>query len=58
MITSEHCQLMARYDAWMNSRLYALCASLPEAELCKDRGAFFQSIDLTARFAPSQGGHW
>ncbi len=44
MITASHSQLMAQYNEWMNSRLYALCASLPEAELCKDRGAFFKSI--------------
>ena len=47
MITTEHCQLMARYNEWMNSRLYALCADLPDAELYKDRGAFFKSIYLT-----------
>jgi uncharacterized damage-inducible protein DinB len=47
MITNEHCQLMARYNEWMNSRLYALCAGLPDAELRKDRGAFFKSIYLT-----------
>ena len=47
MTTSEHCQLMARYNEWMNSRLYALCAKLPETELRKDRGAFFKSIYLT-----------
>ena len=47
MITSEHCQLMARYNEWMNSRLYALCARLADAELYKDRGAFFKSIYLT-----------
>ena len=47
MITSEHCELMARYNEWMNSRLYALCATLPDAELSKDRGAFFKSIYLT-----------
>lgn len=47
MITSEHCLLMARYNEWMNARLYALCATLPEAELVKDRGAFFKSIYLT-----------
>lgn len=38
---------MARYNEWMNARLYALCASLPDAELRKDRGAFFRSIYLT-----------
>ena len=47
MITSEHCQLMARYNEWMNARLYALCATLPDAELHKDRHAFFKSIYLT-----------
>jgi uncharacterized damage-inducible protein DinB len=47
MITSEHCILMARYNEWMNSRMYALCATLPDAELRKDRGAFFKSIYLT-----------
>jgi uncharacterized damage-inducible protein DinB len=47
MITSEHCRLMARYNEWMNSRLYAVCAGLPEAERRKDRGAFFKSIYLT-----------
>src|SRR3954465_9508831 len=47
MITTEHCQLMARYNQWMNSRLYALCADMPELELYKDRGAFFKSIYLT-----------
>ena len=47
MITSDHCQLMARYNEWMNSRLYALCATIPDLELHRDRGAFFKSIYLT-----------
>lgn len=47
MITREHCQMTARYNEWMNSRLYALCATVPESELRKDRGAFFKSIYLT-----------
>lgn len=47
MITAAQATLMAQYNEWMNSRLYALCASLPEAELHKDRGAFFKSIYLT-----------
>ena len=47
MITSEYCHLMARYNEWMNSRMYALCASLPDPELRKDRGAFFKSIYAT-----------
>jgi uncharacterized damage-inducible protein DinB len=44
MITAAHSHLMARYNEWMNARLYALCASLPEPELRKDQGAFFGSI--------------
>lgn len=47
MITSEYCATMARYNEWMNSRLYALCATLPDAELHADRGAFFKSIHAT-----------
>lgn len=44
MITNAYCLTMAQYNAWMNSRLYALCATLPDAELQRDRGAFFKSI--------------
>jgi len=47
MFTSEYCATMARYNEWMNSRLYALCATLPEEDLHADRGAFFKSIYST-----------
>ena len=47
MITSSHAHLMAQYNEWMNARLYALCASLPDTERRKDRGAFFGSIHAT-----------
>ena len=47
MITASHAHLMAQYNEWMNSRLYALCASMPDTELRKDRGAFFRSIYAT-----------
>ena len=47
MITASHSRLMAQYNEWMNSRMYALCASLPDAELRKDRGAFFKSMYAT-----------
>jgi uncharacterized damage-inducible protein DinB len=30
MITASHGQLMAQYNEWMNTRLYAVCASLPD----------------------------
>jgi uncharacterized damage-inducible protein DinB len=47
MVTAEYCQTLARYNEWMNARLYALCATLPEADLHADRGAFFGSIYAT-----------
>lgn len=37
----------ARYNQWMNERLYALAAQLTEAERRKQRGAFFGSIHGT-----------
>ena len=47
MVTADYCQTLARYNEWMNSRLYALCSTLPEVELRADRGAFFGSIYAT-----------
>jgi uncharacterized damage-inducible protein DinB len=44
---SEQMQALARYSGWMNRRLYALCATLPEEERRRDRGAFFGSIHRT-----------
>lgn len=38
---------MAAYSRWMNERLYALCAELPDAERKRDRAAFFCSIHGT-----------
>src|SRR5262249_39993568 len=32
---------------WMNEKLYALCATLPDAERKRDRRAFFRSIHGT-----------
>src|SRR5215203_3452676 len=47
MITAAYGVAMARYNAWMNERLFALCAGLPDAERRRDRGAFFKSIHAT-----------
>ena len=47
MVTPDYCQLMARYNRWMNERLYALCAGMADAERKQDRGAFFGSIHGT-----------
>ncbi|GMQ76095.1 MAG: DinB family protein [Gammaproteobacteria bacterium] len=38
---------MAQYNRWMNERLYAVCADIPDAERRRDRGAFFKSIHGT-----------
>jgi uncharacterized damage-inducible protein DinB len=47
MISPEYCQLMARYNRWMNERLYALCGQMSDVERRRDRGAFFGSIHRT-----------
>lgn len=43
----EHARFMARYNRWMNERLYAAAATLSDEERCRDRGAFFGSIHNT-----------
>jgi uncharacterized damage-inducible protein DinB len=47
LIDAEYARLMARYNRWMNDRLYALCGGLPDAERRRDRGAFFRSVHGT-----------
>lgn len=37
----------ARYNRWMNERLYAAIGALPDGERKRDRGAFFGSIHRT-----------
>jgi uncharacterized damage-inducible protein DinB len=39
--------LLARYNAWANQRLYSACAQLGDAELKAKRPAFFGSIHAT-----------
>jgi uncharacterized damage-inducible protein DinB len=43
----ETLQAMARYNRWMNERLYERCAALSDAERKADRKAFFGSIHGT-----------
>lgn len=38
---------MASYNRWMNERLYAICAEIPDEERKRDRKAFFGSIHRT-----------
>ncbi|MBC3948753.1 DinB family protein [Pseudomonas folii] len=44
MTRLDHLQLMARYNLWMNDKLYFAAASLPTEALSADRNAFFGSI--------------
>src|SRR5258708_18320374 len=39
--------MMAGYNRWMNEKLYAFCAQLPDEERKRDRKAFFGSIHGT-----------
>ena len=41
---TEYLKRMARYNQWMNQRLYAKARLLPADEIAKDCGAFFGSI--------------
>ncbi|PTR04496.1 putative damage-inducible protein DinB [Nitrosomonas nitrosa] len=43
----DECKLLARYNRWMNERLYDVCSRLPDEERKKDRKAFFGSLHST-----------
>lgn len=47
MISVDYCRLMARYNHWMNTRLYVAAGELDDAERKRDRGAFFGSLHRT-----------
>lgn len=47
MIDPSYCRVMARYNASQNKQLSDLLEGLPEADLTRDRGAFFGSILAT-----------
>ncbi|MBE9030004.1 damage-inducible protein DinB [filamentous cyanobacterium LEGE 11480] len=47
MLTTEYCDLMSRYNQWMNTRLYQLCDTIPDAQRKRNMGAFFGSIHRT-----------
>src|SRR5687767_304726 len=40
-------QTMCRYNRWMNEKLYAVCATMPDELRKEDRGAFFHSMHGT-----------
>lgn len=43
----QQIQTMARYNRWMNRKLYECCSGLPDEERKRDRGAFFRSVHGT-----------
>jgi len=43
-MTPEVCRSFARYNRWMNHKIYASAARLSDHERKRDRGAFFGSI--------------
>jgi len=51
-------QLMARYNQWMNERLYAAAEQLDEVQWHADRGAFFGSIAATLDHILAADTHW
>lgn len=48
MLFPGYCVTMARYNAWQNKQLRAVFETLSEAELRKNRKAFFGSLMTTA----------
>ncbi|MFC5521582.1 DinB family protein [Polaromonas jejuensis] len=44
---TENCRFQARYNRWINQRLYDACETLSDAERKRDCGAFFGSIHGT-----------
>lgn len=47
MISREHALTLARYNRWMNDKLYAACGQLSDEQRKAERGAFFGSIHRT-----------
>jgi uncharacterized damage-inducible protein DinB len=43
----DNYRFLARYNRWMNQRLYAACETLSDEERKRERGAFFGSIHHT-----------
>ncbi|PSR14800.1 damage-inducible protein DinB [filamentous cyanobacterium CCP3] len=43
----DYYRTMARYNQWMNEKIYVCCAELSDSDRKADRGAFFKSIHAT-----------
>lgn len=58
MITPEYALYLARYNRWMNQKIYAASEQLSDAERKADRGAFFKSIHSTLNHLVWGDGMW
>jgi uncharacterized damage-inducible protein DinB len=47
MDPAENYRALARYNTWMNRRIYAVCLRMSDEERTRDVGAFFKSIHGT-----------
>jgi uncharacterized damage-inducible protein DinB len=47
MYNRSYYEMMADYNYWMNQKLYAICAEIPDEKRKENLGAFFQSIHGT-----------
>lgn len=47
MANKSYCRTMAKYNQWMNGKLYEVCGRIPDEERKRDRQAFFRSIHGT-----------
>ncbi len=58
MISPAYCQTMARYNAWMNEKLYACAAQLSDAQRKQNLKAFFGSLHGTFNHLMVGDGAW
>lgn len=58
MIDRDYCVTLARYNRWMNERLYAACADIPDVDRKRDLGAFFGSLHATLNHLLWADGVW
>jgi uncharacterized damage-inducible protein DinB len=47
MYNQTYYETMAEYNYWINQKLYAICAEIPDHQRREDLGAFFKSIHET-----------
>lgn len=58
MPTVDNYRLIARYNGWMNDKVYGTASQLSNAERRRDRGAFFKSIHGTLTHILNGDGLW